>query len=186
MATIERRAGELVQSEPGKVVGYAAVFGPFSEDLGGFRERVDPGAFDRSLKEGRDIRALIDHDTAKVLGRSSVDTLRLAKDDRGLRVEINLPDTSYARDLRALMERGDVSQMSFAFLLGPDGDKWEGRGDDGLRIRTLLDVELIEVSIVTLPAYPDTTAAVRSLKGLEESRRARELWMAKNRVRRPG
>jgi len=180
MANLELRAGGSVQAAEGRVIGYAAVFGPLSEDLGGFRERVDPNAFKRSLGDGRDIRALVDHDTAKVLGRRASDTLRLSTDDQGLKVEIDLPDTSYARDLKVLMTRGDVSQMSFAFTLAPNGDKWETR-EEG-RIRTLLDVELVEVSVVTIPAYPDTSAAVRSLHGHEAEGRARNLWLVRNRV----
>lgn len=182
MATLERRAGGQIKAEAGRIIGLAAVYGPFSEDLGGFRERVHPDAFRKSLEDGRDIRALVDHDTAKVLGRRSADTLRLSSDDQGLRVEILLPDTSYARDLAVLMERGDVSQMSFAFTLGPKGDRWDGRGDDGLRIRTLMDVDLVEVSVVTIPAYPDTSAALRSLSGHEAGERSRSLWLSQYRT----
>jgi len=180
--TYERRVANI-QPQGSKLVGYAAVFGPLSEDLGGFRERVAPEAFDRSLEGGTDIRALVDHDTAKVLGRSSSGTLKLSTDERGLKVEIDLPDTTYANDLRALLERGDVSQMSFAFLVEPNGEKWEGRDEAGMRIRTLTDVQLIEVSVVTIPAYPDTVAALRSMGRLsQEAKQARDHWLATNRV----
>lgn len=181
MGNLERRSGGLVQADAGRVIGYAAVFGPLSEDLGGFRERVDRQAFNRSLQSGKDIRALVDHDSAKVLGRSSNQTLRLAADDHGLRVEIDLPNTTYAADIRALLERGDVSQMSFGFLLSAGGDKWE-RSADGSRLRTLLDVDLIEVSLVSIPAYPDTSAAVRSMRGVEAKARAQDLWLVRNRL----
>jgi HK97 family phage prohead protease len=179
---IEKRVANI-QPQGSKLVGYAAVFGPLSEDLGGFRERVAPEAFNRSLEGDTDIRALVDHDTAKVLGRSSSGTLKLSTDERGLKVEIDLPDTTYANDLRALLERGDVSQMSFAFLVEPNGEKWEGRDEAGMRIRTLTDVQLIEVSVVTIPAYPDTVAALRSMGRLNhEAKQARDHWLATNRV----
>lgn len=178
---IEKRVATL-KPDGGKLVGYAAVFGPLSEDLGGFRERVAPGAFDASLEDDTDIRALVDHDTSKVIGRRSSGTLRVATDERGLRVEIDLPNTTYANDLRELMSRGDVSQMSFAFLVQPDGEKWEGRDENGVRIRTLTNVQLIEVSVVTIPAYPDTVAALRSLRTVEQERQARDWWLVKNRI----
>ena len=179
--TFERRVASI-QPEGSKLVGYAAVFGPLSEDLGGFRERVAPGAFDRSLADDTDIRALVDHDTSKVIGRRSSGTLKLATDERGLRVEIDLPETTYANDLRALLQRGDVSQMSFAFLVEPNGEKWEGRDESGVRIRTLTDVQLIEVSVVTIPAYPDTVAALRSMQRMDSAKKARDHWLATNRV----
>jgi len=179
---IEKRLATL-KPDGSKLVGYAAVFGPLSEDLGGFRERVAPEAFNRSLEDDTDIRALVDHDTAKVLGRTSSGTLKLSTDERGLKVEIDLPNTTYANDLRALLERGDVSQMSFAFLVEPNGEKWEGRDESGMRIRILTDVQLIEVSVVTIPAYPDTVAALRSMGRLNlEAKQARDHWLATNRV----
>lgn len=180
---MEKRSGGFVSAESGKIVGYAAVFGPLSEDLGGFRERVDPAAFNKTLKSNKDVRAFLNHDTTLVLGCRSTGTLQLDTDTNGLRVEIALPDTSYARDLRALMERGDVRQMSFAFLTNPGGDKWDGKTEDGLKIRTLTDVELVEVSVVSIPAYPDTSAAIRSMRGHEVLlMRERQLWMARNRT----
>ncbi|HEY0008098.1 MAG TPA: HK97 family phage prohead protease, partial [Tepidisphaeraceae bacterium] len=95
---LELRAGE--GDSPSVLLGYAAVFNSDSEDLGGFVERLLPGSFADSLTDGSDIRALVGHDDAKLLGRSSSGTLRLAEDERGLRVEIDLPNVSYANDLR--------------------------------------------------------------------------------------
>jgi len=83
---------------------------------------------------------------------------------------------------RALLQRGDVSQMSFAFMVEPNGEKWEGRDESGARIRTLTDVQLIEVSVVTIPAYPDTVAALRSMQRLDQAKQARDFWLARNRV----
>lgn len=183
MRLIEKRAeGKVVQADAGKIIGYAAVYGPLSEDLGGFRERIDQRAFSKTLEDtAADVRAFVDHDYSKVLGRRSVGTLQLSTDEQGLRVEITPPDTSYANDLRKLLERGDVSQMSFGFLVRPGGESW-GADDQG-KIRTLTDVELIEVSVVTIPAYPDTSAAIRSLAIHEQEFRKRRLQLLKLRYR---
>lgn len=182
MATIEIRSGGAIEAKGSKVVGYAAVFGPLSEDLGGFRERVAPEAFDKSLDSEKDVRALLNHDSTLVLGRKSAGTLALRKDAQGLLVEIDLPNTSYAADLQELMRRGDVSQMSFGFLVNPNGDKWEGKTEDGLRLRTLTDVELVEVSIVAVPAYPDTSATLRNWQRKNLLTRQRQLWVLKNKL----
>lgn len=161
--SIERRSGGTISTDGDKAIGYAAVYGPMSEDLGGFREVIAPSAFERSLKSGVDVRALVGHDDSMVIGRLSAGTLRLSSDERGLRVEIDLPNTSYANDLRELLKRGDVSQMSFGFTVPGGGDAW-GTAEGGGRLRTLKDVDLHEVSIVAMPAYPDTSVALRSLR----------------------
>jgi HK97 family phage prohead protease len=144
---------------PGKLSGYAAVFDQLSDDLGGFRERIAAGAFAKSIADGADVRALIDHDPSKILGRSKAGTLRLAETSIGLAVEIDLPDTGMARDLSTMIDRGDVSQMSFGFYTR--NDQWTKI--DGEWVRTLLDAELFDVSVVTFPAYPQTEVALRGL-----------------------
>jgi HK97 family phage prohead protease len=164
-----------VSPDSNRLVGYAAVYGSLSEDLGGFREQIRAGAFDGTLKAGHDVRALFDHSTDKVLGRVSNGTLRLASDSTGLRVEIDLPEgVSYAEDLRKLIGRGDISQMSFGFVVPPGGDSWERRAD-GVSLRTLNQIELHEVSVVSIPAYPDTTIALRSLAN--DFQRRRFAWL---------
>jgi HK97 family phage prohead protease len=115
---LEIRAGE--SGQPNKLVGYAAVYGSLSADLGGFKERVMPGAFKGAVNGTADVRALVDHNPEKLIGRTSANTLKLSEDAHGLRVEVDLPDTSYANDLKALMKRGDVKGMSFGFKV-PDG-----------------------------------------------------------------
>jgi len=182
---MEKRVGGFLEGAGSKVVGYAAVFGPLSEDLGGFRERIDPAAFDFSIKQNVDVRALVDHESGKVLGRRSNGTLQIATDKTGLRVEIDLPETSYANDLKALMARGDISQMSFAFTVPPNGDSWDGTTEDGLRLRTLKDVRLVEVSVVAIPAYPDTTAALRKLHAINGTLAMRHRAMVALAVRYP-
>ncbi len=168
---LEIRAAE---SEDGrsKIVGYAAVFNQLSEPLAGrFREQIRPGAFKRSIKNG-DVRALWNHDPNYVLGRTKSGTLRLEEDDRGLKIEIDPPDTQWARDLMVSIQRGDVDQMSFGFRVLKD--EWDRR-EDGTIIRTLIDVELFDVSPVTFPAYPQTSVAVRDmLRSLSEEFAGRE------------
>jgi len=157
---IERRA------EGGKEAitlrGHAAVFNSLSEDLGGFREQIVPGAFKEAI-ETDDIRALFNHDANFVLGRNRANTLTLAEDARGLAIAITPPDTQVARDLITSMERGDITQMSFAFRIKPNGEDW-AKNDDGIWIRTVKRVRLYDVSPVTYPAYTATDIAVRSLE----------------------
>lgn len=179
---VERRAWtvELRADGPDEadlIRGYAAVFDQLSEDLGGFRERIAPGAFRRSVESG-DVRALWEHNPQYVLGRTRAGTLALAEDARGLRVEIRPPDTVWAGDLRRSLERGDVNQMSFGFTVRDE--TWDQ--EDGATVRTLKDVDLFDVSIVTFPAYPQTSAEARDKAAAaaqggraaeEESKRAR-------------
>jgi len=146
--------------EPVRIVGYAAVFNQMSGDLGGFREVVAPGAFADSLAD--DVRALWNHDSKFILGRTTNGTLALEEDEHGLLVVIIPPDTQWARDLTVSIRRGDVTQMSFGFRVPEGGDTWETR-EDGTLLRTLRRVELIDVSPVTFPAYIQTSVAVRNM-----------------------
>ena len=155
----ERQVGD---TEEKKLVGYAARFNKLSEDLGGFREKIKPGAFSESITSD-DIRALFNHDTNFVLGRSSAGTLELSEDRKGLRMSCSPPDAQWARDLVASVKRGDISQMSFGFQTLDD--KWEKK--DGDNIRTLEKCKLFDVSVVTFPAYPDTEVGLRSLESWE-------------------
>ena len=161
---IETRSGGIgaIEQDGKHIVGYAAVFNSRSENLGGFTEEIRGGAFKRSIDSSADVRALLDHDTRLVLGRRSSGTLALAEDSRGLLIDITTPATSYARDLVELLRRGDVSQMSFGFTVPNGTDIW-GDGENGIRHRTLTECSLAEVSVVTFPAYPETSCALRSL-----------------------
>jgi hypothetical protein len=147
--------------------GHAAVFNQLSEDLGGFREQIAPGAFAEAIAAD-DVRALWNHNADYVLGRNRSGTLVLAEDVRGLAIEIDPPDTQWARDLLVSMERGDVNQMSFGFSLRPNGQDW-AKDDAGQVIRTLKRVRLFDVSPVTYPAYPQTDVAVRELRSWSDS-----------------
>lgn len=165
MSEIERRTmtGVEIRAEDGKptkIVGYAAVFSSLSEELYGFREMVMPGAFDRALKEKHDVRALVNHDENQILGRTKAGTLTLSVDKRGLKAEIEPADTQAARDAVTSVKRGDLDGMSFAFRTLTDA--W--RTQDGEQIRELLDLELVDVSVVAFPAYPATTVSARALE----------------------
>lgn len=165
--TIERRVAEgqmeVRAGEDGAqtLVGYASVFGQISDDLGGFREIVEPGAFRDSIANGADVRALWNHDSNLVLGRTRAGTLRLAEDEHGLRVEIDVPPAGWAQDMLVSVRRGDVSQMSFGFTVPDNGHTW-GRLANGGALRSLRAVRLIDVSPVAFPAYPQTSLQVRS------------------------
>ena len=143
------------------ISGYAATFGDLSQDLGGFREMINPGAFQQSLKDNPDVLCLYGHDDNQILGRVASGTLTIAEDAKGLYFTCKLPDTSTARDLIALMERGDVSQMSFGFSVPTkNGDTWAEV--NGQVIRTLVRVVLWEISVVGQPAYTSTSVNLRS------------------------
>lgn len=164
-----------------KISGHAAKFDSLSEDLGGFRERIAPGAFAQTIKTG-DIRALWNHDSNIVLGRNKAGTLRLAEDLAGLAYEVDAPQTQLVRDMvLAPIERGDVSQCSFGFITL--NDKWAKM--DGEWVRTLLECELFDVSPVTYPAYPSTDVADRSLEAaIRSTLPPDESWIVANLRRR--
>lgn len=151
-------AGVEIRGDREPVIGgYAAVFERKSVMLYGFREKILPGAFLDSLQD--DVRALWQHDTSQVLGRTRAGTLRLWEDDTGLGFEVEPPDTQVGRDAVTLIKRGDVDQMSFGFTVPVQGDEWS-EDEDGIPLRIIKRAKLIEVSPVTFPAYPDTSANV--------------------------
>ena len=150
-----------------RLVGHAAVFN-IRTDIGGFfEEQIRPGAFSEAIRND-DVRALIDHDSSLVLGRNTAGTLQLSEDDRGLRVEITPPDTQIARDLIVSMERGDINQMSFGFSMRGGIEEWDETGE--IPLRTIEKVgRLIDVSVVTFPAFPDAEVGLRSLNHFRTS-----------------
>jgi hypothetical protein len=142
--------------------GYAALFNSRSENLGGFTETIQPGAFRASLRSRNDVKLLWNHDSGAVMGSTRAGTLTLTEDERGLKVSATLPDTTYGRDARELVRRGDVTGFSFGFSMpARGGDEWSSDGTE----RVLKSVRLHEVSLVAFPAYPATngTATVRGL-----------------------
>ncbi|WP_204205872.1 HK97 family phage prohead protease [Mammaliicoccus sciuri] len=171
MSNKEIRAMETIKAvddEKMIVEGYALRFNTLSNDLGGFVETISPEA----LKEAdlSDVRCLIDHDSSKVLGRTTSETLELKVDDEGLYFRTQLPNTTYAKDLYENIRLGNINQCSFGFILDENGDEFEKR-EDGLFKRTLRKIKsLFDVSIVTYPAYNDTdvSPALRSIKQIKE------------------
>lgn len=159
-----RDSGDPERKDETTLRGHAAVFNSLSEDLGGFREKIEPGFFRAALQRKPDVRLLINHDGLP-LARTASGTLELREDARGLHVFARLdrgdPDVE---QLRRKMQRGDVDQMSFAFTLREDGDMWDDEGDE--IIRTLIADgadELFDVSVVTFPAYRATDVSMRSV-----------------------
>lgn len=145
-----------VADKPATILGHAALFNTPSVFMG-FREVIRSGAFTDSL--GDDIRALWQHDTSRVLGRTKAGSLKLWEDDQGLAFELNPPDTQDGRDAVTLIERGDVDQMSFGFTTPPNGDSWS-EDEDGIPLRELNKIKLLEISPVTWAAYPQTGVGV--------------------------
>ena len=146
------------------VSGYAAVFDKYSEDLGGFKERIEKGAFADAISIS-DVRALFNHDANYILARNTSGTLRLMEDEVGLKYEFEMPKTSFGNDLLQMIKRGDVNQSSFGFTV--ENDTWSEK--DGMVIRTINKVKrLYDVSPVTYPAYPDASVAVRNLQKQNE------------------
>jgi HK97 family phage prohead protease len=144
--------------------GYAALFNSRSENLGGFTETIQPGAFRSSLKARNDIKLLWNHDTGAVMGSTRAGTLVLTEDERGLRVSATLPNTTHGRDAAELVRRGDVTGFSFGFSMpARGGDEWNAEGSE----RVLKSVRLHEVSLTPFPAYTSTNGTA-SMRGLDK------------------
>lgn len=163
--TERRTAISEVRTQGRRLSGYAATFGAPARIAGGMTEVIAPGAFGASLRSGRDILALVDHDHTRLLARTKSGTLRLAEDSRGLSFNLDLPETQAGHDVLALARRGDLGGMSFGFSVTDerrDGDQ-----------RELRAVELFEISVVAaFPAYEGTTISARAAPDHERRRRA--------------
>lgn len=153
---LELREAIELRAAGRRLEGYAATFNTPAQ-IGGFTETIRPGAFRKSLLNPKaDVLALVDHDPGRLLARTSSGTLRLAEDARGLRFDLDLPDTSLGRDVLALAERRDLGGMSFGFRV--EQEAWPTRDS-----RELLTVNLVEVSVVHAhPAYGQTTLSART------------------------
>ncbi len=167
-AVVETRAdGRTVLS------GFAVRYNTLSVNLGGFRETILPGAFDKVLSRQRgkqDVVALFNHDANQLLGRTSSGTLELSSDEKGLRYSVVLPNTELGRTIAELTARGDLRGSSFAFTVDAKGEQW-APGEDGKPLRSIREVTgLYDVSVVTHPAYPSSTTSV--------ARRSLEAWLA--------
>ena len=158
---IEYRA----EADSRMVEGYAALYDSDSNDLGGFTERIAPGAFDET--DMSDTVALFNHDYNFPLAARNNNSLEIIHDEKGIRYRFEMPNTSYGNDLLELMRSGLVSQSSFAFTVRGEDTKWEKDKDKYVRHINKIE-KLYDVSPVTVPAYPDTSAAVRSLEQYKE------------------
>jgi len=145
------------------ITGYAAVFDQETRIGSMFREVIRPGAFTRAIEERQDVKALWNHDANFILGRTVADTLTLSEDDHGLRITIDPPDTQTGRDMVESISRGDVTEMSFAFVAREE--KWV-EDPEQLALRELIDVDLYDVSPVTYPAYSGTSVGLRSAEDI--------------------
>jgi HK97 family phage prohead protease len=174
---IERRTfkAELRKNgESRKIGGTAVVFSQLSENLGGYREQIDSAAFDGC--DMSDVRCLFNHDDNMVLGRNVSGTLSLSVTANGVDFECDPPDTTYARDLAACMDRGDIDQCSFSFVVAPGGADWSEDPETGGEIRTVKKIaRLYDVSVVTYPAYPQTSSEIRSYADILSERPAAEV-----------
>lgn len=157
------------------IEGYFAVFGSNYEIAPGMSESIAPGAFDNTLSG--DIRALINHDTTLVLGRTKAGTLNLRTDNRGLwgHIDVN-PNDSDAMNLYERVKRGDVDQCSFGFDIIDEETEFH---EDGSVHWTIKEVELYEVSPCTFPAYEETSIAARTKERDDLIRRKNEAWKEK-------
>ena len=155
------------------IEGYFSVFNSIYEIAPGMTESVAPGAFSRSL-QGGDIRALINHDSTLVLGRTKAHTLELHEDERGLwgKITVN-PNDRDAMNLYERVKRGDVDQCSFGFVITKEETDFR---DDGSVHWTIQDVDLYEVSPCTFPAYEATSIAARTAERDELQKRSRQAW----------
>ena len=165
---VEWRQAENGRSEDYTLRGHAAVFNKLSDDLGGFRELLEPGAFRAALRSQPDVRLLYGHNSESLfpLARTKSGTLELREDTTGLHVWARVAPTTFARDMQIAMQRGDLDQMSFAFSIEEEGDDW-AVADDGKVVRTIRTdgvSALYDVSVVTYPAYSQTDVAMRELR----------------------
>ena len=146
-----------------KIIGYTAVFGVDTEInsfYGGFKERIQKGAFRRAIREGQNVRALRNHDPDNLLGTTASKTVRLKEDDTGLFIEVDPPNTTVGRDTVESVRRGDLSGMSFAFIVRKE--KWVNGENGSPDMRIIQDVDLFDVGPVTYPVYSQTTTDLRS------------------------
>ena len=175
MRALQLRSGEFKTREDSgelTIEGYFAVFNSNYEIWEGASESIAPGAFDSSISG--DIRALTNHDTTLVLGRTKANTLELKTDSHGLwgRVRIN-PNDSEAMNTYERVKRGDVDQCSIGFLIRSQETDFR---EDGSIHWTITDVELFEVSVCTFPAYEETSVSARRKDAAEIRSRQLEAW----------
>jgi uncharacterized protein len=150
---------EVRKAEDGHIKGYPILFNVLSEDLGGFRERILPDA----VTLADDLKADFNHNPDCILGRVRSGTLKVSIDSRGVHMDATPPDTTWARDLRESLRRGDITQGSFSFRVLPGGQQITE--ESGQQVRTLSKILVRRVSVVSDPAYTSTAIEARSRGG---------------------
>jgi uncharacterized protein len=158
--------------------GIAASYNVEANIGGSYAERIAPGAFTRSLKEKRDVHCFVNHDHNQVLGRTKNGTLQLKDTPKGLAFRCELDEDSPAhQSIYASVKRGDISECSFSFTVPDGGDVWDTAKDAQGRMyqrRTLTNVDLFDVSVVTFPAYKQGTDVAARAQELAEDAARRE------------
>jgi len=156
--------------------GISPPWDSLSVDLGGFREKFSPTAFDKILGRHKndprgpvDVVGLFNHDDSQLLARTTNGTLRLSKEPRGLGAELDLPETQLGKDLAVLIRSKTLYGASFAFSVQPDGEQWT-QDEKGAAVRTVTDAQLYDWSPVTRPAYPSSSVGMRSLEAWKAAR----------------
>lgn len=172
------RAGE--GGKPATLFGYAAVFNVRSKPIwGSFIEIIRAGAFRASLERNDDVVCVVEHSGGlQLLGRRSSETLKVWEDEKGLRYECEVPDTSAGRDIATLVGRKDIRSSSFAFRAWKDEWQWASAKGE-LDVRTVIEADLFDVSPVVNPAYAEATVGVRSLDAYAEAKAARDQAIAR-------
>ncbi len=167
------------EGQPTILSGYAAVFDKLSVPLWGFREKIQKGAFANSIRKNN-VRALWNHNSDFPLGSTKAKTLMLKEDNKGLDFDLELPDNSWGKDAAIATKRKDVEGMSFGFTVVKD--EWDRSKKDN-PIRTLVEVNLIEISLTPFPAYPATTVSARNIlmgQGIDHDKLAEILVRSQN------
>lgn len=167
-STLELR--EATEEQSAKITGYAIVFNDFSDDLGGFVERIAPTALDKT--DLGSVRLLYNHDYSNILSRADTGTLQLKRDDHGLAFTATLPDTTLGHDVLANIRNGNLQGCSFGFTINEDSWNY----DNMLVERTVNEIDqLFELSITPIPAYADTSVSTRSVQLAQQLRATPDL-----------
>ena len=149
---------EVREQADGHIKGYPILFNSLSEDLGGFRERILPDA----IQFADDLAADFNHNPDYILGRVRAGTMKVSTDARGVFMDVNPPDTTWARDLKVSIKRGDIDKGSFSFRVLPGGQQITD--ENGQQVRTLSKILVRRLSVVSDPAYTATAIEARSAK----------------------
>lgn len=156
----------------GVLSGYAVVYGVESRDMGGWKEIIARGAMTESLRKGLDVRFLYQHKSDQIMAREGGNTLTLTEDDNGVKFEAKLIDTQLNRDAYLNVSQGNLDAMSFGMPYGSVTAKWERDIVKKMDIRTVTKADIVEISLVTWPAYEDTSVAARDYELFQQTQKS--------------